>query len=85
MFAISTATRYFPKLLMKTVRVPWIRCRADEVDAMPTEMEWRGRLFAVLAYSEKEARDWWRSISDREREEAIGMTAERGNDGPGLF
>ena len=85
MFAISTATRYFTKSLMKTVRVPWIRCRADEVDAMPTEMEWRGRLFAVLAYSEKEARDWWRSISDREREEALGMTADRENDGPGLF
>ncbi len=68
---------------MKLVRVPWIRCRADEVDAVPTEMEWRGRLFGVLAYSEKEGRDWWRSLSDREREEALGLAAAE--DGPGLF
>ena len=85
MFAISKATRYSPKSLMKTVRVPWIRCRADEVDAVATEMDWRGRRFALLAYSEKEASEWWRSLSDREREEHLGMTASPSDDGPGLF
>ena len=70
---------------MKTVRVPWIRCRADEVDAIPCEMEWRGQHFAVLAYSEKEARDWWRTLSDSERENSLGMTAAASDDSPGLF
>ncbi|GDX10552.1 MAG: hypothetical protein WCK55_11440 [Verrucomicrobiota bacterium] len=70
---------------MKTVRVPWIHCRADEVDAVPTELEWRGRTFVLLAYSEKEARDWWRSLPDRDRENALGMAAEPAEDGLGLF
>ena len=70
---------------MKTVRVPWIRCRADEADAVSATLEWRGRSFAVLAYSEKEAREWWRSQTDREREELLGMGGEPADDGPGLF
>jgi hypothetical protein len=70
---------------MKTVRVPWIRCRADEADAVPSEMEWRGRSFILLAHSEKEAREWWRTVSDREREELLGMAADSADDGPGLF
>jgi hypothetical protein len=57
---------------MKIIRVPWIRCRADEADAFPFEMEWRGRYFNVLAYSENEARDWWRGLSEREREIYLG-------------
>lgn len=84
MFAISKAAHLFQKPLMKTVRVPWIRCRADEVDATPTEMEWRGRIFDLLAYSQKEARDWWRSLSDREREDALGLS-ETSDESPGLF
>ena len=52
---------------------------------MPTRLEWRGRSFHVLAYSEKEAFDWWRGLSDREREELLGMGGETGDDGPGLF
>lgn len=84
MFAISKAAQLFQKPLMKTVRVPWIRCRADEVDAMSAELEWRGRIFELLAYSEKEARDWWRSLSDREREEALGLAADS-EESPGLF
>lgn len=84
MFVIFKAADLFQKAHMKLVRVPWIRCRADEVDAVPTEMEWRGRLFRLLAYSEKEARDWWRSVSDREREEALGFAAEP-EESPGLF
>ena len=70
---------------MKTFRVPWIRCRADEADAVPTELEWRGRPFVLLAYSEKEAREWWRDQSDRERETLLGMSAGPVDDGPGLF
>lgn len=70
---------------MKTIRVPWIRCRADEVDAVTTEVEWRGRSFVLLAYSEKEAADWWRSLSEHDRENALGMAAEAVDDGFGLF
>lgn len=57
---------------MKILRVPWIRCRADEVDALPYELEWRGHHFSVLAYSEHEARDWWRSLPERDRESQLG-------------
>ena len=70
---------------MKVVRVPWIRCRADEVDAIPTRLEWRGRSVTALAYSEKEALEWWRGLSDREREELLGMDGAAPDDGPGLF
>ena len=70
---------------MKTIRVPWIHCRADEVDAVPCEMDWRGRSFTLLAYSEKEAREWWRTLSEHERENALGLTAEPADDVPGLF
>gem|GEM_PF-2730032 len=55
-------------MTMKIIRVPWIRCRADEVDAQCFELEWRGRAFSVMAYSENEARDWWRSLPEREHE-----------------
>jgi type II secretory pathway component PulM len=48
-------------------------------------MEWRGRSFTLLAHSEKEAREWWRTLSDREREELLGMAAGLADDGPGLF
>jgi len=59
---------------MKLIRVPWICCRADEVDAIQCEMEWRGRVFAVLAYSEKEAREWWRDVPETERNELLGVS-----------
>ena len=52
---------------------------------MPSTMEWRGRSFKVLAYSEKEATEWWRSLSDRERQDLLGMGGETADDGPGLF
>ena len=44
-----------------------------------------GRGFTLLAYSEKEAREWWRGLSEHERENALGMTAEPADDVPGLF
>ena len=52
---------------MKTIRVPWIICRADEFGADNVPMNWRGEDFAILAYSEKEARDWWDELSESER------------------
>lgn len=70
---------------MKTVRVPWIRCRADEVDAVSSEVAWRGLTFEVLAYSQKEALDWWRSLGDKEREGLLGLGNETPDDGPSLF
>jgi hypothetical protein len=70
---------------MKVIRVPWIRCRADEVDSVASEMAWRGRTFSLLAYSEKEAREWWKTLPDREREAVLGMTSENPDDGPSLF
>jgi hypothetical protein len=70
---------------MKVVRVPWIRCRADEVDAVSTELAWQGRTFSVLSYSEKEAREWWRSLPDREREGLLGIGGESVDDSPSLF
>ena len=70
---------------MKIIRVPWIHCRADEMDAVPSEMEWRGHHFTLLAYSEKEAQEWWRDLSDREREALLGMAAEPADDDPKLF
>ncbi len=68
---------------MKRIRVPWIRCRADELGSLPCELEWRGTYFEVLAYSEAEARAWWRSLSESERGEQVGCGA--GVEGAGLF
>jgi len=31
------------------IRVPWIRCRADEAGAQLSEMEWQQQIFSVLA------------------------------------
>lgn len=70
---------------MKIIRVPWIRCRADEVDAMAFEMEWRGRFFSVLAYHESEARDWWRGLTEREREIYLGGNHHGDDGGLALF
>ncbi len=69
---------------MKLLRVPWIQCRADEASAHPHEIEWRGRLFQVLAYSETEAREWWRDLPENEREHALGIRATT-DEAPGLF
>ena len=47
-------------------------------------MEWRGRLFQILAHTETEARDWWRDLSENEREQALGIRSSRDEE-PGLF
>ena len=70
---------------MKVIRVPWIRCRADEMGAIECELEWRGRVFAVLAYSENEAKSWWSDLPAHEREQHLGMGSAESSDEPGLF
>ncbi len=59
--------------LMKVIRAPWIRCHADEAGARAYEMEWRRSTFAVLAYSEEEARSWWAGLSEAECSGLIGL------------
>jgi hypothetical protein len=58
---------------MKVIRVPWIRCRADEEGAQFFEMQWRKQTFKVLAYSEREAREWWSGLSEAERNPVLGL------------
>ena len=70
---------------MKIVRVPWIQCRADEVDTIECEMEWRGRVFAVMAYSEAEARKWWGGIAEPEKRSLLGVDAAEPDEGLALF
>jgi hypothetical protein len=70
---------------MKTIRVPWIRCRADEAGALPCKIQWRDLHFVVLAYSEKEAIEWWSGLSDFERAQALGLGDDPAGDSPGLL
>jgi hypothetical protein len=70
---------------MKILRVPWIRCRADELSAIECEMSWRGRSFTILASSESEARAWWRELGETERNELMGMGQPHGSDELSLF
>lgn len=70
---------------MKIVRVPWIQCRADEVDAIESELEWNGRIFAVLAHSADEARKWWNGLSEAERREILGVGGGIQEEEQGLF
>ena len=69
---------------MKVIRVPWIRCRADEVGAENCTLDWRGKSFTVLAYSEREAREWWKGLADGERDELLGFDPE-GSEQSSLF
>ena len=48
-------------------------------------MEWRGRLFQILAHSEAGARDWWNDLAENEREHALGIRSSSSDDEPGLF
>lgn len=70
---------------MKIVRVPWILCRADEVDTIECEMEWHGRVFAVMAYSEAEARKWWVGTAESEKRALLGFDAAESDEGLALF
>lgn len=66
---------------MKVIRVPWIQCRADEAGAECFPMEWRGKDFEIMAYNEREAQDWWRSLGDSHRSEVLGMRDREESDG----
>ena len=70
---------------MKLIRVPWIRCRTDEAGTVECHLEWKGRTFAILAYSENEAQSWWRELSEGERQEHLGISTSDSPDEPGLF
>lgn len=70
---------------MKLIRVPWIRCRADEAGAKFFEMQWHRIHFDLLAYSESEARDWWNGLSDDERNVALGLNLDDPVEQPDLF
>jgi hypothetical protein len=70
---------------MKLIRVPWIQCRADEVDAVQVDLEWRGRPITVLAYSQKEGREWWHELSEHARDAALGIGDDAAEESPGLF
>jgi len=58
---------------MKIVRVPWIRCRADEVGSCPIDAQWRKQSFKIIAYSEREAQEWWGGLRDEERDAALSI------------
>lgn len=38
-------------------------------------MQWRKQSFLLVAYSEREAQEWWGGLRDEERDEALGMDA----------
>ena len=59
--------------LMKVIRAPWIRCRADEAGARAYEMECQRITFSVLAYSEDKARSWWNGLDESERNSLLGL------------
>lgn len=48
-------------------------------------MEWQRLSFAVLAYSEGEARDWWGGLSATERREQLGLGEADNSDQISLF
>ena len=48
-------------------------------------MEWRGRVFAVMAHSEDEARKWWSSVTEAGRRELLGGGEVACEEEPGLF
>lgn len=70
---------------MKVIRVPWIICRADEFGASNVPMQWRGDEFEILAYTEKEARDWWEELSESERSRQMRGPVGDSEDEPSLL
>jgi len=60
---------------MKVIRVPWIRCRADEIGTCSIEVTWQKQTFHLIAYSEREAQEWWGSLSAEERDQSLGLEA----------
>ena len=48
-------------------------------------MQWRKRGFTILAYSEKEAREWWNALCEAERDELLGIDDGEGTEQASLF
>jgi hypothetical protein len=71
--------------LMKIVRVPWIRCRADELDTSIIPVAWRKQTFSIMAHSQQEAEKWWGNLSDAERHEVLGLDQQTDGDQSTLF
>ena len=57
---------------MKLVRVPWIQCRADELGAECFPWTWRGKDFEIMAFTRKEADEWWSSLSETSKGDLLG-------------
>ena len=70
---------------MKVIRVPWIRCRADEVGACSIDVHWQKRSFRLVANSEREAEEWWGGLKDAERNELAGLEESVESDQANLF
>jgi hypothetical protein len=70
---------------MKCLRVPWIRCRADEVDTETFELEWRNRPVPIMAHSEGDAKAWWRSLTGEQKDELLGLESAPAGDEMTLF
>jgi hypothetical protein len=70
---------------MKCLRVPWIRCRADEMGTDTFELEWRNRSVSILAHSESDAKTWWRSLSGEQKDELLGLESTPAGDEMTLF
>jgi len=48
-------------------------------------MEWRGRVFAVMAYSDREAHAWWRDVPEVQRNELLGLSGTSSDGELSLF
>ena len=69
---------------MKVIRVPWIQCRADEAGAECFPWVWKGRDFEIMAYTRKEAEEWWTSLGESYKGELLGVR-ERGESDSALM
>jgi hypothetical protein len=66
---------------MKVIRVPWIQCRADEAGTECYAWEWRGKDFEIMAFSRKEAEEWWTSLSEPFKSQLLGLRERGESDG----
>ena len=48
-------------------------------------MQWRKQGFTILAYSEKEACEWWSAFCEAERDELLGIGGGDGTEQASLF
>jgi hypothetical protein len=65
---------------MKVIRVPWIQCRADEAGAECFAWEWKGKDFEIMAFTRKEAEEWWGSLGENYKGELLGIRGRSESD-----